>query len=841
MGPATDEFRFERITVQPGSRNLLVDGQPAKLGSRAFDMLLTLIERRDRVVPKNELLDLVWPGVHVEEGNLQVHMVALRKLLGPQAIATIPGRGYRFAAALDGPERQAPAPAPQAPQGGGFLGNISAAPPTLHGREADRANLADMIERHRLVSVVGPAGIGKTRVAQAVAHARRGRDRDGGWTIELAPLDSPELVAPTVARVLGHALGPRDGALDSLAESMRGQKLLLVLDNCEHLVGEVRALAKALLDRAPGVRLLVTSQQPLRLPEEQVYRLGSLQVPEGADLEAARLCGAVALFAERAGAADSRFALSDENLGAVVEICARLDGVALAIELAAARVSLLGVEAVRRRLNERLRLFASADRAALPRHRTLLAALEWSYGLLSDHERRVLNRLGVFVGGFSLEGAQRVAADAHIDPWEALECLSSLVDKSLVMVEPGEPPRYQLLETTRAFALERLAAAGETQAMRRRHAQAIVETFRAAGMIEGPSARIARTAPELDNFRAAAAWATGPDGDRAVAVELAGEADFIWFSRGFNDEGVTLWSRVEPWVDAATPPAVAARFWLTRSILVTLNALKQQAAAAEKAAGLYRGIGDDEGLFFALIYLAVQRALMGHGPAAERALEEARRLLRPSWPAWTAARVEFVLGYIAFYCKLQPEGAALCIGRSRALTARGGGDEGFDAEAEMGGVLVALALRRYADAARGAKELLGRPLPSVVGYFRAIIALVLAAALAGLGDLAASEGIFRQALPSIKRATGTVAWALNYVSFLVARQGRHDAAARLIGFLDASRGDDMVVRSPAQRAPYDEAAALCAAALGSDGFARLKAAGAKLSEDEATALALPPR
>lgn len=841
MDQATLEFRFDRFLVQREARRLLVDGSPVKLGSRAFGMLLALIERHDRIVSKNELLDTVWPGVAVEEGNLQVHMVALRKVLGQDAIATIPGRGYKFAAPLEGsanPASAAPPPPANAKiaKGGG---NLPAVLPALYGREGDVAALKTLLDQQRMVSVVGPAGIGKTRVAQAVAHALSAADRDGAWLVELAPLENPDLLVPTVARELGHEPGPRDSALVTLVEAMREQRLLLVFDNCEHLTEAVGSLTKAILDRAPGVRMLVTSQEPLRLAEEQVYRLGPLDVPPNDDLAAAPQFGAIALFVARARAANARFALDASNVAAVVEICSRLDGVALAIELAAARVSLLGVETLRRRLDERLRLLASGERAAISRHRTLLAALEWSYGLLSDDERTVLDRLGIFVGGFSLEGAQSVASDERIDKWDVIDILSMLVEKSLVIVEASEEPRYRLLESTRAFALERLAATGATQTLRRRHAKALIDAFKSGGIVEGPTARIARTAPDLDNLRAAAAWATGLDGDRTMAIELAGEADFLWYARGFNDEGVSLWRTVEPWVNETTPPAVAARFWLTRSILLTLNALKQQAAAAERAASLYRALGDRKGLFVALTWLSMQRALSGETVPAEEALAEAKNLLDPAWPIWTAGRIEFILGYIKFFSLGQPEEAVEPVRAARILFRREGGDAGYGAEAEMAFVLIAYSLRNFAEAASAAVEWLRRPAASTVGYHRAVVAVTLAAALAGVGDLSGSEAIFRQTLPSIKRATGTVRWALNHLAFLTARRGRIEDAARLVGYIDASRTDEMIVQSPSQRTSYDEAVALVASAFGEDKFGKLRATGARLSEDEAAALALP--
>ena len=841
MMNAPAEYRFDRFVVCPGPRQLLIEGQPAKLGARAFDLLLTLIERRERVVTKNELLDLVWPGIVVEEGNLQVHVVTLRKLLGPGAIATIPGRGYKFTLRLQ--ELESPISAqtrgPAVTDAAEVAGNLPSELPPLYGREEEVAALKGLIERHRLVSIVGPGGIGKTRVAQAVAHGLRGAHADGVWLVELAPLADPELVVQTVAHVLGHALGPKESAVASLVEAMHRQKLLLVLDNCEHLAGAVDELVAAILAGAPGVHLLITSQEPLRRAEERVDRLRPLAVPEAADPATALRYGAVALFNARARSADAGFALNEDNVGAVIDVCARLDGIALAIELAAARVSLLGVQGLRQRLSERLRLLAGGERAALPRHRTLRAALEWSYGLLSDDERTVLDRLGIFVGSFSLEAAQRVASDEQIDGWAVLDHLSTLVDKSLVVVEAGEPPRYRLFESGRAFALERLAATSATETIRRRHAQALASTLGRGGSVESPSAWIRRNAPDLDNVRAAAAWATGPGGDRRIAIELAGATENLWFVLGCSDEGACLFQAVEPWIDESIPPAVAARFWLAESGLTTFNSVRHHAEAALRAADLFRGVGDRESLFFALGAAAKQFSWADERVAAERALAEARSLLDAEWPPWIRGYLEFLSGQCDFFAARQPEQARQHYLAALERLRSDGGDAFYAEHCELRLLLVDYALGNFEDAIRTGRELLTRPRAHQRGYTRAIVAATLGGVLAAAGDRAEAESMLRMALPRVKRATGTASWALNHVALLVARQGRLADAARLIGYIDGSRTGETVVQSPSMRRSYDEAFAVIEATLDASQFNRLRAEGRKLTEEEATALALP--
>ena len=326
--------------MRPRERQLLVEGVPAGVGARAFDVLLALIERRDRLVAKTELLDLVWPGLVVEENNLQVQISSLRKLLGPQAIATIPGRGYRFTAALDGvPDSGAGAiPSGSKPAARDVMSpaarrtNLPGELPVLYGRDEDLQSLRLLMAEHRLVTVVGAGGIGKSRLAQAAAHALAQQWPDGAWMVELAGLSDPGLVSSTVAGALDIKIQDPGAARDELIASLASRTLLLVLDNCEHLLDAVAELVEAMLRAAPAVTLLTTSQEPLRVKDEQQLRLLPLAVPAQAQAGHASEFGAVALFEARVRAVDARFALNDENAKLAIDICSRLDGLPLAIE-----------------------------------------------------------------------------------------------------------------------------------------------------------------------------------------------------------------------------------------------------------------------------------------------------------------------------------------------------------------------------------------------------------------------------------------------------------------------------------------------------------------------------
>ena len=332
QAPATHAtYRCGAIVIDAGLRQVLIDGQPARLGARAFDVLLALVERRERVVTKRELLDLVWPRLVVEENNLQVHVVALRKLLGPQAIATIPGRGYRFVGPIEIQDETLLPPSPQHPNAPASLvshGNLPA-PPPLIGREDDLAQVTALLRDHAVVSIVGAGGIGKTSLGLAVAAALDGDAYpQGRWWVELAAINSGVEIPALIAATLGVPLGDKRAPPAALAAALSSQAMLLVLDNVEHLADQVATLVDTLRRAAPAVRVLVTSQELLKCAGEQAYRLGSLSLPEPDAVlapEDAVQHGAVALFVERAHALDARFRLGADNLAAVLDICRRLD------------------------------------------------------------------------------------------------------------------------------------------------------------------------------------------------------------------------------------------------------------------------------------------------------------------------------------------------------------------------------------------------------------------------------------------------------------------------------------------------------------------------------------
>ena len=469
---------FVGFELHPAERRLLVGGRTVALGARAFDVLLALAERRGRVVSKAELLEAAWPGLAVEENNLAVQISTLRKLLGPERIATVAGRGYQFTGEPlpDQAQGQTPQPSAVAPTTAATAshlpaptaqataatlaaaGNLPLQRQPLIGRDTELQMLRKLVTTLPVTTVVGAGGMGKTTLALATAQAVAGDFEEGAWLVELAPLTDATQIVPAIIKALRITTDGQGPPERQLAIALRSRELLLVLDNCEQLVDAVGALVTTLLATAAKLRVLVTSQDPLQIAGEHLLRVEPLAAPREGEPARADLHSAVALFIARARAVDPQFALHDGNAAAVGELCRRLDGMPLAIELAAARVRLLGVQGLLDRIDERLRVLTGGSRAALPRHQTLAAMLAWSHSLLGPVEQVVLRRLAVFVGSFALARAQDVAADDQIDRWAVLDALGVLVNKSLVTADDADPPRYRLLESTRAFALERAAA-----------------------------------------------------------------------------------------------------------------------------------------------------------------------------------------------------------------------------------------------------------------------------------------------------------------------------------------------------------------------------------------------
>ena len=421
--------------------------------------------------------------------------------------------------------------------------NLPADLTTFVGRQKEVTHLAGLLGSARLVTLTGAGGSGKTRLAQQLAGRVVSTFAQGAWFVDLAPITDSDLLAAVVARVLD--VPEKTGATieQTLLDWLRPRQLLLILDNCEHLVDACAAFAESLLRHAPALRVLATSREALNAPGEAVWRVPPLAVPgqsETAGLDEMLGFDAIRLFADRAAAVAS-FLITQENVTTVADICRRLDGVPLAIELAAARVKLLSVAQIRDRLHDRFRLLAGGGRTAVARQRTLEATVDWSYELLADGERRVLGRLSVFSGGWTLEAAEQVCGGRGIDSREVLDLLSRLVDKSLVIVdEAGAERRYRLLETIRQYARDRLVQSGEITATSGAHLDYLLALAREAEpKIIGPdqAAWLNRLDVEHDNLRTAIDWGLADPDRRSDGVTLAMRLWWFWVKRGYFTEG----------------------------------------------------------------------------------------------------------------------------------------------------------------------------------------------------------------------------------------------------------------------------------------------------------------
>src|SRR5712691_2921241 len=429
--PGDREISFGAFRLLSQQRLLLEGDKPVRLGSRALDLLSALVERPGELVGKDELMARAWRDTFVEEGNLKFQIGALRRALGDgrggrRYIATSPGQGYRFVAPVSVAQAPAAASLPAAPTRQNH--NLPQQLTRLIGRADAVSRIVARLQRHRLLSIVGPGGIGKTSVALAAAETLINTYEHGAWLIDLGPLADPRLVPSALATVLGFDIRSDDPVSD-LVTALRDRRLLLVLDNCGHVIEAAAGLAVSVLKGTAGVHILATSREPLRVEAEHVQRLPPLSSGSPSDrfgAAEALAFPAIELFVERTAECLGEFELTDPDAPIVAEICRKLDGIPLAIELAAARVETFGVRGLATHLDDRFRLLTSGRRSGPPRHRTLRAALDWSYDVLSEAERAVLRRLGIFMGGFTLDAACAVVADPGLLKGDVIDVVAEL-------------------------------------------------------------------------------------------------------------------------------------------------------------------------------------------------------------------------------------------------------------------------------------------------------------------------------------------------------------------------------------------------------------------------------
>jgi predicted ATPase/DNA-binding winged helix-turn-helix (wHTH) protein len=656
-------FAFGKYRLLPTRRLLLAGDSPVELKSRAFEAALALVEACGALVTREEMHRRLWPNINVDPHNLDQQISTLRKALGADRhlIQTETGRGWRLATEVKvirllsakGPATNVPAP----------LG-------PLVGRDTEVSELLGLVAERRLVTLTGLGGIGKTRLGLAVAQQALERFADGVWIAELAPLVDSELVPSTVARALGIELGSNRTVVDQLVTALQCKHLLLIIDNCEHLVGAVAQLVETLLRGAVDLHILATSREPLEADSEHTFRVSPLAVPAPNVLDVDQVLehSAVRLFVERTRAADHTFVLDSRSVEGVIKICRHLDGIPLALELAAGCVASIGVGALAGRLHDLFRLLTGGRRCALPRHQTLAATLEWSYGLLTQAEQIVFRRIAIFVGSFTLDAAAAVATGEHADAAEVANHVARLVKKSLIALDVrGSATRYRLLETTRAYARQKLAESAEFASTARRHASYYRDIMERAEKYwyTTPAAEIATTyAPEIDDIRRAIDWAFEPDGDVGIGVALVAMSIPLWTLLSLLTEYRELVhvavSRLDTEDSRYARYEMLLQTALSTSSLWAYRAIAETQSAARRALHLAEQLGDSEYQVRALYLLWIHQLIAGEYESALTLTKRLRHVAdnMDDPPAkYTGARAE---GTSLFYLARYAEARAAC-------------------------------------------------------------------------------------------------------------------------------------------------------------------------------------
>ena len=794
-----NRIRVGEFELVPSERSLLSGGKPLELGARAFDLLLVLVENAGRLVSKTALIERVWPRVIVDENNLPAQIASLRRVLGAGAIRTVPGFGYRLELPVtavtmsDAPQVSA---ARSDPPPGVPRRHWPSPLAALVGREQELHELDTALTRSRLVTLVGIAGVGKTRLAQEILI--REIDRSDGavaWTA-LGDVQDAQHVPSTIALSIGVSLAEGVDGFVALARALEHLPLLLILDCVEHLSDLIAGQLPVLLSQTHAVRALLTSQVPLGVTGEVVYRLGVLPVPEqNAPCEEAARCAAVALFAQRAAAVDRRFELTRSNAALVTEVCRRLDGIPLALELAAARIPALGLTALLEHLDDRFRLLKLASLAE-PRHGALQAAFDWSYGLLNAREQRALRCLSAFAGSFSLGAAARCAADAGTDEAEAIDVIGCLVDRSLVSVVAVDPPRYALLETVRHFSREKLQALGELDAAQGRMAASVLGVldrgYREYWSLD-ESLWLYRYGPELENLRAALDWALARD--PILSISLFGFAWPLWVEADLCAEGRLRYEQVLAALSDAVPRERVARFWEAIAVCDSTRQCDRARYAAELAARLHAESGDARARYYALMLLALNWRT--DSDVARESCAAARRLEESTWPARLLAHGALTEGALLTGAGQYAQARAAYERATRIALAT---SERQALAATVGIVELDIACGRT-DAALQ----LARPLASSLRHIGRrdtqfeLLALAFAALLID-GELQEARGRGAELYDLARRFdTGKLYLALDAMAFLACREDRFADAVRIAACAEEARATHgQVRRRPAE-------------------------------------------
>jgi predicted ATPase/DNA-binding winged helix-turn-helix (wHTH) protein len=825
-------YRFGRFTLDPENRQLRAEGAPIPLGSTDFRILLTLLERAGSLVSKDELMSRVWGRSIVADNTLQVHITALRKALGDGFIATRQGLGYSFVQHVSRTEAGQPGNLPF------YLAvRTHGAPSRLVGRENQLRLLSELLTRNALVTLAGPGGVGKTRLALQAASESAIRFRDGVWLVELASLTDDASTAGAVATALGVQIKEGATSFDSLARQLARRNLLLVLDNCEHLIASCAQLCEALLAAAPEITILATSREPLSCRGEQVLEVLPLALPDEESHREVREIPAIELFVERSRALNPEFQLSDDDIAIAARLCRKVDGLPLAIEMVASWAGMLGLKALEEKLDGSLNEWLSARRTGPQRHSTLAATLEWSHDLLSPAEQIVLRRVAVFAGSFSMAAAELVVADRAIPKADVFGHIARLINKSMIAVVPGaREQHYRLLETTRTFMLEKLSASPDTGPARQRHADHLLRILReAADDWESMSdtAFRDRYSPVLDDLRSALEWT----GKRGVedAIVLAAISWPLWRELNARAEGRRWLSAAAALLRADTPPALEAQ--LRRGLgamYFNTAAVKSASAELERAVALFRSLGDMAQLGSALAAYAHALLMLGN-------LEQAHLTIAEALPLVENARRPKSLA-AAYMVKFFEES------RSRSPTVREAGRKAIRlcevVGAERSALVVSsnlveamMEMGDFEEAISSGEELITRLAGTAHNDILGNVLALVAAALTLTGDPQRALLRARDAVPLL-RSEGMLFWFFDHLALRAALTGRTKDAALISGYADALSREFGRPRDPIGRQAVERLETLLKQSFSRQEIEEFGRIGAQLSEAQVMSLAL---